>query len=59
LAVPMQIQKVGGASVWSRAPSRELQKYTGPSVNPLAFLSTHSCHTPFRFSPIKPGHSNG
>ena len=30
----MQVQKVGGAKVGSRASSRELPKYLGPSVNP-------------------------
>jgi hypothetical protein len=43
--VPLQIQKVCGANVWSRASRRELQKYIGPSVNPMAFRSAHSCQT--------------
>ena len=45
LAVPLQIQKVSGANDWSRASRRELQKHIGPSVNPMAFRSAHSCQT--------------
>ena len=47
----MQAQKVGGAgtSVWSRAPSRELLKYTcdGLSVSPSVTTK------PLRLSPIQ------